>query len=361
MKYIDICSLYPTVMFYDKFPVGHPIKIFMPEKYNPDWFGYIKFRVLPPKGLYHPVLPIKEEKLIFPLCLKCASNKKQKCSHSDNERAFVGTWTTPEIKKALEKGYKILQIYEVWNFTKTSRNMFKSYISKFQKIKLETSPWEDDYDTKEAYVKDIKNKLGIDLDINNISPNPVLRAMAKLLLNAFYGKFGQRRKMKTTEYIDNPNDLYRILLNSKLDNIYLTEINEKVLEVRYETKDEWLEDPTKTNVIVAAFTTSYVRLRLYKAMDQLEQQVVYHDTDSIIYIDDGINNIKNGCMLGEWTDELSGDNIVEFISTGPKSYAYKTSKGKTVCKIKGFTLNYENSQKLNMDEMRRVLYQEVEV
>jgi len=27
IKYIDVCSLYPTVMYYDNYPVGHPKKI----------------------------------------------------------------------------------------------------------------------------------------------------------------------------------------------------------------------------------------------------------------------------------------------------------------------------------------------
>ena len=65
-------------------------------------------------------------------------------------------------------------------------------------------------------------------------------------------------------------------------------------------------------------------------------------------------------MLGEWTDELNGDYIEEFISTGPKSYAYRTSKGKIVCKVKGFTLNYKNAQKLNINSMLDVLNNEVE-
>jgi G:T-mismatch repair DNA endonuclease (very short patch repair protein) len=31
-KYIDVVSLYPTVMYYDRYPVGHPIKINKPKK-----------------------------------------------------------------------------------------------------------------------------------------------------------------------------------------------------------------------------------------------------------------------------------------------------------------------------------------
>jgi hypothetical protein len=65
-------------------------------------------------------------------------------------------------------------------------------------------------------------------------------------------------------------------------------------------------------------------------------------------------------MLGEWTDELNGDDIACFVSTGPKSYAYKTSKSKANCKIKGYTLNHANAKKLNMEEMIKILNKEVD-
>ena len=35
--YIDFCSLYPTVQYYQKYPIGRPTKIFKPEKYEKSW------------------------------------------------------------------------------------------------------------------------------------------------------------------------------------------------------------------------------------------------------------------------------------------------------------------------------------
>ena len=66
-------------------------------------------------------------------------------------------------------------------------------------------------------------------------------------------------------------------------------------------------------------------------------------------------------MLGEWEDELGQDKdgkqvyITEFYSKGPKSYAYRTTTGEVVCKIKGFTLNHKNSEKLNIRSMENIL------
>ncbi len=55
----------------------------------------------------------KFEKLLFTLCYTCAKSKIQKCNHEDIEREFIGTWTTDEVNKAIEKGYHIEKIYEV--------------------------------------------------------------------------------------------------------------------------------------------------------------------------------------------------------------------------------------------------------
>ena len=128
-RYVDFCSLYPTVQYYQKYPIGHPTKIFNPERYDKSWYGLIKCKVIPTRKLYHPVLPqrikvvheekegkkkksIAYEKLVFTLCKACAETRNQnKCEHSDNERSFIGTWTTDEINKALEKGYKVLRTY----------------------------------------------------------------------------------------------------------------------------------------------------------------------------------------------------------------------------------------------------------
>ena len=117
-----------------KIPIGHPTEIFNPEKHDVSWYGLIKCKVIPPTKLYHPVLPqrikvvheekegrkkksIAYEKLVFTLCKACAETRNQnKCEHSDSERPFIGTWTTDEVNKALEKGYKVLRSYEVWNF-----------------------------------------------------------------------------------------------------------------------------------------------------------------------------------------------------------------------------------------------------
>ena len=79
-------------------------------------------------------------------------------------------------------------------------------------------------------------------------------------------------------------------------------------------------------------------------------------TDSVWYIErPGGAKIETGDSLGDLTDELDGNHITDWCGTGPKSYSYTTSNGKNVCKVKGFTLNYENSQYINQESMKQLI------
>ena len=55
----------------------------------------------------------------------------------------------------------------------------------------------------------------------------------------------------------------------------------------------------------------------------------------------------HGCNTGHW--------IEEFISCGPKNYTYRLNTGETSCKVRGFSLNYKNSQAVNFLSVKNVL------
>ena len=58
------------------------------------------------------------------------------------------------------------------------------------------------------------------------------------------------------------------------------------------------------------------------------------------------------------TNELGeGEYIDEFVSGGPKNYAYKVRGNdvKTVCKVRGITLNYTAIQLVNFDVIREMI------
>jgi hypothetical protein len=60
----------------------------------------------------------------------------------------------------------------------------------------------------QRYIRDYHEKEGILLDYNNIKNNPGLTALAKLMLNSFWGKFGQRSNMPQIKYISEPVEYF---------------------------------------------------------------------------------------------------------------------------------------------------------
>lgn len=103
--------------------MGHPTIITNDFQDISNYFGLAKIKVLPPRKLYHPVLPYRSKgKLKFPLCRTCADAENQHaCTCSVEERVITGTWCTPEIQMAVKKGYNILKIYEVYHFEQSSQ------------------------------------------------------------------------------------------------------------------------------------------------------------------------------------------------------------------------------------------------
>ena len=111
---------------------------------------------------------------------------------------------------------------------------------------------------------------------------------------------------------------------------------------------------SKTNIFTASFTTSLARLELYKYLELLKNQVVYFDTDSIIYLwREGLPGVETGPFLGQMKDETAGVPIHEFVTGGPKNYSYMLQTGDTECKIRCFTLDEQGRALLNFESMKR--------
>ncbi|KAK7915769.1 hypothetical protein WMY93_011530 [Mugilogobius chulae] len=178
--YADVTSLYPYVNAFFYYPVGHPKIIRENFDAIENYFGLICAKVYPPRKLFSPVLPFRNEdgKLIFTLCRTCAieNNQISACTHDDEGRAIQGEWTTPEVMMALNKGYVMHEIYEVWHFEEKSDTLFKDYIFTFLKQKQEASGYPPDVvdpESKRAYINDYKEKQGIVLDPRKLPTTPL--------------------------------------------------------------------------------------------------------------------------------------------------------------------------------------------
>ena len=102
----------------------------------------MKCKIVPPTNLYHPILPYRyDKKLLFCLYRTCVHdhNAKIECQHRSNaERCLEGTWTIDEIRLAVDKGNKILEILEVYEYQVTwydpetgNGGLFAEYIDTF--------------------------------------------------------------------------------------------------------------------------------------------------------------------------------------------------------------------------------------
>jgi hypothetical protein len=117
-----------------------------------------------------------------------------------------------------------------------------------------------------------------------------------------------------------------------------------------------------TNEVLGAYVMSSARVHLYSYLDRLQEKALYCDTDSVFYIqrEDETMLIHCGDRLGDKTDELkSGEYISEFVSAGPKNYAYEicergSGNVQTVCKLRGFTVNYNASRLVNFDVIKNM-------
>ena len=154
---------------------------------------------------------------------------------------------------------------------------------------------------------------------------------------SLWGKFGERQNKPMTHCITQPAHLFRILDDKTFEISAMRICSQDVMEIVTTTSEEEYEQSFKTNVFVVALTTSLARLKLYEALDFLGDRALYYDTDSVIYkTKPGQEKLPLGPYLGQFTDELGGDVIVEFCSGGAKNYGYLTNKGKVEYKVRGF-------------------------
>ena len=240
----------------------------------------------------------------------------------------AGTWTTMEIDKAIDLGYVLICVEEVWHFERQCEDLFTAFISALYKGKIEASGFPPDVVTREdqrLFAANIKAKEGIELEIGNVVKNPGRRQVCKILLNSAWGKFGQRENLGQIEFIrDDLRKLNDLVFSDLFKIQHIDQIDEHTVYLNY--KDVVPKPNPKGNIFIAAFTTAHARLHLYKDLEKLGERALYCDTDSIVFTHQaGQYTPQLGNFLGEWTNEIApGERMVEFTTCGPKNYSYVT-------------------------------------
>lgn len=241
---LDVNSLYPSVMYDCLLPYGEPVAFTGRYKKDTDYPLYTQmiscsFRI---KKNHIPTIQIKNNLAFRPT----------EYLENSNGEEIVLTLCNPDL-------YLFLQHYDVFNLEwlggwkyKASSGMFTKYIDKWYKIKEQAT----------------------------IEGNEPLRTLAKLMLNALYGKFGT-----------NPN------VRSKIP--YLDENG----LVKYKLGEKETRDPVY--IPVATFVTSYARNKTISSAQKVYDRFVYADTDSLHLIGTDIPECLDvhQSRLGAWKHE----------------------------------------------------------
>ena len=272
--YIDICSLYPMVLKNDEFPVGIPEVITSPTSTKiSHYFGLVQCRVRPPRGLYHPCLPYRSNgKLMFPLCRTCSEelNTKTRYVCDYEKRDLKGTWTTIDLEDALKVGYEIIKVHEVYHFKKRAKyskdiegsGLFTDYVNLFLKGKQEASGWPSSNmnpEEKRAYIQDYALTEGIELDEDKIAFNSGKRATNKLLLNSFWGKFGENNDHSLHRLITTTPELLKVLGDQSKILKDANVFSQDRCFLTLKNSQGFTPEQSHVNIFIAAFTTANAR------------------------------------------------------------------------------------------------------
>ena len=397
---VDVVSLYPSVQVLEDYPVGPPKITVYDEDYYPcvihttpekgndlktmrsecdcslyqkasrarrqnldisikppetfdltETFGFVHCTVVCPRDLYHPVLGTNHNnKLVYPT------------------GTVTGTWTTPELLRAVECGYEIKTLYFSQHY-KQAPGLWNPFIfSMFVEKARNSKPPNNPTTAYQEYANKFPDETGfltrMQEALLNASLNPAARQVYKIMLNSLWGKHCQRPNLPSTtvfpNIIDDPavNDNYLAKMNQ------IARYNEKLL--KHECFERHYVVTTTNNtrrtpphlsqgyLPAAIFVPAYGRLVLHKYLHPLGKRVLYHDTDSIYYIyDPALYNAPTSTALGGLEEEtISKDGIIEFVAPAPKSYSILTRTGETLTKAKGISSKYAHRNIVNFKVMK---------
>lgn len=362
LKFIDVCSLYPSICAQEVLPIGEPefiyrrhVDIHRLNKNNPNaYYGYAKCRVKCPND-FMGILPSRQDgKLVFDL----------------NEK--TGYWSTPEIYFAMDNGYVVEEIYQVIHFNETNRSdkYMRGYMEYWLRIKQQSEGWialgaatnEPTEEEMDRIVEDMyvaNGRMGR-LDRTKVEVNPVMRQIAKIFLNCLWGKFCQ--ELNTTQYctVTSYQEFNFLTGNRNIDMNSLTfrDVNNSMLDVKYDKKD--VQKNKKYSIFTGAMVTAMARRKLMMmGLEAGMDNIVYCDTDSwVLRWNARTQAIVLGCGLGQWTDEFPGKEITAFYALAPKFYKVvfaDGSGGGDKTKGKGLWWTLANKNVMTKEMFERIL------
>ena len=375
-KYLDVCSLYPFVCSNRMMPIGHPEIFFHLQcdmrrlsATNPDgYYGFIRCRVQCPRDDLIGLLPSRDK------------DESNNIKLTFNLHEKIGSWHTAEIYHAMERGYKVLEIFEVkhWNVEFRSPNLFRGYMSFFLQQKVEAGGWRkmghpNESPTEEEKIVLCEKMFRLNGQMGEPRPDfvrkdPVAYAAAKNFLNCLWAKFSQRTPDDGTMIIYGMSDYEQVMSDVRTDknSLRFRLIKDNTFKVSYKIRRGFEPVNNHYNIYISSTVTSEARTILHRQMYRIgPERVLYCDTDSIIFIRHLSDADLSSPGLGGWEDEHHGENILYYVGIAPKTYCLTIDKGEEETdltkrvvddvKTKGVCLNMSNRSFMNMMSMRNLL------
>ena len=226
--------------------------------------GLIKLKILPDKEDMQPFLPFRcHSKNFLANCRKCVLRlNKNVCSHSDEERAFVDTFTILEIHYATQKlHYKIMEIYEVLAYEETT-DAFHQFLRFLARKRISFSGFPDDVQTdaqKSEYCSLVNEKMNFGtspLQIEDVTNNKLMKTFFKLQLNSLLGKLGQDPSPPSTVLVQHQEELESYLHDPNVEVKDIAILSDSFLQLSVATRKDNVRPNRRSNVVMAAYVTA---------------------------------------------------------------------------------------------------------
>jgi hypothetical protein len=325
------------------------------------FFGIICVSMKTPLNLFHPVLVVYDEE-----AFKCTAPLGD---------IVEGVFTSVEFQKALQKGYKVSKVHRIDEYNKRP-GLWNDFVKTLYVEKMANSESCPSQAEQQRLIQQYETKFGmgqiIQQSFSRWGRNAARRQVFKIMLNSGWGKHCQRLNMPFSKVI-NDNDQQELLT-------LFANFNDNILKLNRITSvgNQVLISASKRSVTkynlhggylpAGLFVPAYGRLELYKYLEILDKRVLYHDTDSIVYLYDPLlENIPSSNIWGEWDEEKISrppcrggiGPITKFLALGPKSYAIQTGSGKELIKLKGFSVKHAHKNLISYETLRMLLKREI--
>jgi hypothetical protein len=283
---------------------------------------------------------------------------------------MTGSWGTEELRLAIEHGYRVTEIYEVYHWTKEERSdtLLRGYVSFFLRMKQEAEGWKKLGATNDA--PDFEEQMRIQEKVfiesgriarircDKVAKNPVKRQMAKLFLNSLWGKFCQKPNCDNYVVIHGYRQFAELWFNPNLDRSKFSfrHISGHTWKVKYATLDEFTPSNPKYNIYLSAKVTEWARCILHRQMKKIgDGRILYCDTDSLMFLWPKDGARLDGVGLGNWVDEYPTKRIRRLYALAPKFYFLDFFDSEPLLKSKGIQMTLENNRKIHGDSLGKQL------